>query len=935
MEARLDRLLDLSEDDRRAAIPAIAGGDPALARELDALLDQIEAAPSRLDQPAIALMMPEPEFYPGLAIGQLVGAYRVIALIGRGGMGEVYRAERVDGQFEQIVALKIIRREAIDQLSRFHFERQLLARFDHPGITHIFDGGVLAGGQPYMVMELVAGRPITTWCAERSADVNLRLDLFLGVCDAVAYAHRNVVVHRDIKPANLLVTETGQVKLLDFGIAKLLTGPEGALTRMAPMSPHYAAPEQLTGLPVSTATDVYALGMLLFELLAGDSWMLEGLPLATSIDHALNRPAPVLSRFAQSLTTPAVAPHLLAGDLDAIVAKTLRKEPGQRYQTVDALMHDIVRSRQHQPVLARSGKRLYVINRFVKRHRLLIAGIAVLSLAIVLGLSGAGWEYVRAERQASRGSAIRTFLVSLFAGADANFPAGKPRQSVTAKELLALGIPRIDREFGSEPELKIELLGAMGEIYSGLSDFASAEQVQRRQIALARHFYGERDPIVVRDMMAASWNAMNMQDWQGLAGLLAQSDKLLRDNGNDDSESRAEWWVLEANLLSVQPHEGEAQERALLHSVDLFARHDPAAHGHQEALSALGELHFLAGDFDGAGIFFKQAIAVAHVQPGRGNVDLAADMANLAQVQENQGDARGAEENLKQAAKLALEAGGDQNGVYWYAVAQQAKLMDLRGEWQPASAMLQDLLGQGSSSSPSENVQNQVRLLYAACLVRDGRGGTAIPSLQAALPALRARPSQADDAFRAWLTLGDAYDEAGRAQEARAALEAAGIDAIAGHPDNAAELTHLERWGRFLLEHGDPERAEPVFDTVVANQAQWGRATPGPAQAWAGLALIDLGRGDPKAALRASDASLAALDAVRVLIDIRIRASLLRVRSSVLLASGDTSGAVTAAQEALRQSQLTGVPGSVAIMSAQRALDSASRAHRPELVRHP
>jgi serine/threonine protein kinase len=924
IEACLDQLLDLPTCDRRAAISDLAAGDPALTRALNALLDQIGAGDTRLDKPAIGLIAPAEALPPGLSAGQTIGAYRVIALIGRGGMGEVYRAERADGQFEQQVALKIIRREAIDHVSRFQFERQILARFDHPFITHIYDGGVLADGQPYMVMELVAGQPITTWCAERSTGLKGRLDLFLNVCDAVAYAHRNVVVHRDIKPANLLVTSAGQVKLLDFGIAKLLSDPKGALTRMAPMTPDYAAPEQLTGGPISTATDVYALGALLFELLAGARpFVLDGLPLAASVDQVLNRPAPILSRFVQALENPPVPPHLLAGDLDAIVAKALRKEPGQRYQTVDALMQDITRSRIHQPVLARSGTRLYVMNRFVKRHRWPITGVAVLSLAILLGLSGVTWEYLRAERQATRASAIRTFLVSLFADTDANFPAGKPRQSVTAEELLTLGIPRIDREFANDPGLRIELLGAMGEIYAGLSDLSTAEQVGKKQIALARKLYGDQDPIVVREMISASWNAMGMQDWAGLAQLLAESDKLLHEDGQDKSKLRAEWWVLKANWLALQPHSAEAQQTALLQSIKLFARYDPSASGYQEALSALGEMHFIAGDIDGAGIFFKKAIAVAYLQPNRRNVDLAADIANLGQVQENRADMNGAEASFTHAAKLALDAAGNQNGVYWYAVAQQAKLMDLRGNWKPALAMLESLLQQRSTTSPSENVQYQVRLLYASCLVREGNGATTIPSLQATLAVLRARPAQANDASRVLLTLADAYDQAGRVDDARAALEAAGVNVVAGDPADVAELAYRERWGRFLQEHGQPDKAWAVFDSIIAKQSRWGTDSAAPAQAWAARAMIDLERGDPKAAVLASNASFTALGAVRGLYDIRIRAYLLRTRSAALLVSGDADGALKAAQEALQQSQRSDAPGSAAIGSAQRELDAA------------
>ena len=924
VEASLDYLLDLPPGDRRAAIPRLAAGNAALMQELHGLLDYMAAPHGRLDHTAMpGPASPAGHDTPWLSVGQIVGAYRVLALIGRGGMGEIYHAERADGQFEQQVALKLIRSEAIDHLNRFDFERRVLARFDHPFITHIYDGGLLADGQPYMVMVLVRGRPITAWCAERSTDLDGRLKLFLDVCSAVAYAHRNVVVHSDIKPANVLVTQDGKVKLLDFGIANLLGDPGGGSAGLAPMTPEYAAPEQLLGAPVSTATDVYALGAMLFELLTGRRlWAFDGLPLAASIHRVLHRPPVALSRCARALACPPVLPHLLAGDLDAIAAKALRKEPAERYQTVDALIQDIERSRRHQPVLARSGTPLYVAARFFRRHRLPILGVAALSCAILLGLSSAGWEYVRAERQAARGNAIRTFLVSLFAGAETKFPADTPRQAVTATELLSLGLPRIDREFAGDPQLRIELLGAMGEIYAGLSDLGSAERVEKQQIALARQFYGDRNPIVVRDMIGASWHAMNMQDWSGLADLLAASNTLLHEDGQDRSALRAEWWVLKANWLSVQPNQTDAEQRALLRSTELFARYDPVAGGYQEALSALGEMHFLAGDYDGAGNFFRAAIAVSYAQPHHRILDLAADIANLAQVQENRGDPDGAAKGFAHAAQLALDAGGNQNGVYWYATAQQAKLLDMRGEWKPALAILDSLWQQRSANSPSENIQYEVRLLFASCLVREGKGAIAIPALRTTLSVLKARPAQTDDETRVLLTLADAYDQAGQSVDALAAFRMAGADITSGRPDNAMELTRKERWGRFLQEHGRADEATSIFDAVIAKQRKWGRDSPGPALAWAGRALMDLRHDDLKAALSASNESFAALDTVRVMYDIRIRASLLRTRSIVLLASGDVDGALTAVKKAIWSSQQTDAPTSDAIASARNILDA-------------
>src|ERR1700742_2260768 len=271
-----------------------------------------------------------------LAEGTRLGPWRLLHLIGRGGAGEVYLAERADGAFQQRVAVKVMQRGAVAEVARFQAEREILARLEHPGIARLLDGGVTDDGRPYMTMEFVEGRSITDYCRLINATLEQRLGLFLQVCDAVAYAHRNLVVHRDLKPSNILVTPNGTVKLLDFGIAKLLDAQRARVTQAAatPMTPICAAPEQLTGGPVTTATDVYALGLLLFELLSGTHpWMGSDTPVLQAMRTVLQRPAPTLSRTAEAQPNPPVPVRLIRGDFDAIVAKALRKEPGDRYAT--------------------------------------------------------------------------------------------------------------------------------------------------------------------------------------------------------------------------------------------------------------------------------------------------------------------------------------------------------------------------------------------------------------------------------------------------------------------------------------------------------------------------------------------------------------------------------------------------------------------------
>jgi hypothetical protein len=396
----LEAALAMRDPERAAFIERETTDDLSLQQEMNALLAQLGTrADERTRIPATTLV-------PGTCIGE----FCVLDLLGRGGMGEVYRAVRADEtQAAQIVALKLLRRDAVAQLDRFAAEREMLARLEHPGIARLYDAGVAPDERPYMVMELVQGVPITDWCHDRKSSVHRRLMLFLQVCDAVACAHQNLVVHRDLKPANILVTRDGHVKLVDFGVAKLLSDVADESSVETPMTLSYAAPEQLTQASVTTATDVYALGVLLFELLSGRlPWETSRLPLAVSIGKLLHEVAPLVSRVRVNLPRPVPAKEV-AGDLDAIVAKALRKDRGARYQTVVEMAQDIRRHLSGEPVAAREGAVTYVLGRFLKRYRWAVGATAAMLLALAASLSWTAWQAHQAsqERDIARAQAER------------------------------------------------------------------------------------------------------------------------------------------------------------------------------------------------------------------------------------------------------------------------------------------------------------------------------------------------------------------------------------------------------------------------------------------------------------------------------------------------------------------------------------------------
>jgi len=334
-----------------------------------------------------------------LASGATIGPFTIDAFVGRGGMGEVYRATRTGADFTQRVAIKLLRIDAAIDPALFARERRVLSRLEHPAIVRLIDGGVTVEGRPWFAMDFIEGQAIDRWLSARTAGLEERLRLFGDVCAAVSFAHANLVVHRDLKPANILIDGDGRAHLLDFGIAKLIgdVGDEATLVTGIMMTPEYSAPEQIEGAPVTVATDVHALGVILYELLSGRSpWQRQG-SLPTIVRRIVAEDPPLPSRA--NAVDPPVLPARIVGDLDAIVAKAMRKEPGLRYATVDALAEDLRRAQALLPVSARAGSRRYRLQRFVRRNALAVGAVAAVILAVVAGGIATAIQAYRAEVQ--------------------------------------------------------------------------------------------------------------------------------------------------------------------------------------------------------------------------------------------------------------------------------------------------------------------------------------------------------------------------------------------------------------------------------------------------------------------------------------------------------------------------------------------------------
>ena len=471
LEELFHAMRDLPPEARAASLSAACGDDRELREEVERLLQSdahaslfVSRAAAGVEQAAAAAMMPA---------GSHISVYRIVRELGRGGMGTVYLGERADAQFEMRVAIKLIKRgmDTDAVLQRFRHERQILASLEHPNIARLLDGGTTADGLPYFVMEYVDGQPIDEYCRTHQLPLEQRLRLFRQVCAAVSYAHRHLVVHRDIKPSNILVTSDGAPKLLDFGIAKLLdTGEEATSLATAfgthAMTPQYASPEQLRGDRVTTVSDVYALGVLLYELLAGERpYDLTGKSsdeveqIVTATDTV--KPSTVVARRGDQLMA-----RRLSGDLDAIVTTAMRKDPAERYGSVALFDDDVRRHLDRLPVVARGDSWTYRTARFVRRRKLGVAAAAAILITLVGGVIATSWqarvaraERARAERRFNDVHRLSTSFLFEFHDAIATLPGSTPARLLVVSKALEY-LDSLAAEATGDPELQRELAAA-------------------------------------------------------------------------------------------------------------------------------------------------------------------------------------------------------------------------------------------------------------------------------------------------------------------------------------------------------------------------------------------------------------------------------------------------------------------------------------------
>lgn len=799
VEAIFDVLLTTPEEEWERVVTEECGGDEALRREIESLLEHALHRDQYFDDLArrCGLRASEPPV-AGL-VGRSVGSYRLERLLGRGGMGAVYLGRRTEGDFEVRAAIKLVALgvSSAHARDRFLAERRILSGLRHPNIAGLFDGGVTEDGTPYFVMEYVDGLAIDRYCDQCRVDLAGRLGLFLDVCEGVSYAHRNLIVHRDLKPDNILVDASGHVKLLDFGIARALYAAEGSF-RTATAHPHpmtlaWASPEQVQGLPASTATDIYGLGLLLYRLVTGRHPYRVGGGSFAEVERVVCHVDPTPPHEAPGHadpnadpgepdeegiarrrgTTPQRLRRALGGDLGRIALMALRKEPERRYDIVAALADDVRRYLIGFPVSARPDTTAYRLRRFVDRHRGRVAGLAALALMAV-ALAGLGVRYAldtrsqaaRIAQEAAATAEVSSFLLDILRLAD---PGAGTGDTLTVRAALARGVEGLEERLSDQPELRARMLRVMAQAYSGLGLEVEAAALLHQAVAALPETGTLADTALANVLGTLGQNFQDRGRQSDALGLFRQARAVLEALGAD-SASIAVMMVGEGTALQMEG-EAEGARVLLVAAMDVLERRaGPADLRTLNAQLSYARLQYAMGDVDSAAVWARTVVEGGRSAGEDGGPVMAQALNNLAYYLRRGGDPAAAEQTYREA-------------------------LDVYGRW----------------IAPSERVV----VLNNLASVQDVQGDTS-----AALGTLRegvefAQGAWPDGNWRTglrWAVLAQAHIKYGHIAEAEDPLREA-IDSYAttlgpGHRWTASMESQL---GDLLAALGRPDEAEPLL----------------------------------------------------------------------------------------------------------------------------
>ncbi len=778
-------------------------GDPHLRREVEELLEQTDADPSFLEVPLLDVAGMEDD---GVVDSKYIGPYRLIRSLGRGGMGEVFLAVHEGEDFQTTVALKVIRPglDTADVLARFKLERQILAGLNHPNIARLLDGGSTEDGHPYLVMEYVEGVRIDEHCDRSRIGVRDRLGLFRTICSAVQHAHQNLVIHRDIKPSNVLVSESGIPKLLDFGISKI-TDPgaeDRGLTEtgVRVLTPEFASPEQLLGRSVTTTTDVYSLGVVLFDLLTGRHPHADGKVPLPELEKSISETDPRLPSLAvrseeetirgerltieeasaRRATDPSRLVRTLTGDLDNIVLKALHREPERRYVSVAALSDDVGRYLDGLPVLARPDQLLYRTAKFARRNRggVLAAGIVLFLLAGSSALTQVQNRRIRAQservaRERDKAEAVQGFLLEMFGAVG---PEEAEGDDVSARALLNAQSAAIEQRYASDPELKAAMEYAVADGYQRLQMFDEAEELARRSLTARAELLGPTHADVAHAQNLLGWILHEQRELEQAEGYLRAAVATWRSHGLEQAGPLSK--ALNDLAIVVESRGQPAEAEALL----------------------------------------REALAIRLEEFGESHRAVGITANNLGVTRANQGDRAEALEMWQLAARSLESALGPDHQRVWIVRNNLATAMMATGDLEGSEAEFRAVLDYQIRTAGLQSEAAAFAMIQLAVPIRDQAAGDPARMVESdslvreSLAIRTALHGPSDDRVASSLgmlagirTLQGAHQEAAEYRQRVLGITVASLGG--GHPRVAIAMREL---ARALNDFGEPVRTDSL-----------------------------------------------------------------------------------------------------------------------------
>ncbi|NIN71961.1 MAG: tetratricopeptide repeat protein [Gemmatimonadetes bacterium] len=859
IEALFESALEQPPSERAGWLAGMCADESELYAEVMALLAAHEQAEGLLDRDAVqvaASLIGDP------TLGERIGPYRIVGELGRGGMGVVYLGERDDGVFRRRVAIKVIRAgaDAAEMHRRFQAERQILASLEHPNIAHLLDGGLTGDGRQYLVLEYIEGLPIDTYCRQLPCSIEDRLRLFCSVARTVHHAHRSLVVHRDLKPSNILVTEDGTIKLLDFGIAKILDptalGQTGPVTRtgLRLMTPEYASPEQVSGGTITTATDVYQLGVVLYELLTGQRpYSLKGCS-AGEIERIImaeepKRPSTIVGRglsAAESNGRSAVASgdgrlpayahddawaalpidavglarqaerrqrsRRLRGDLDRIVLMALRKEPQRRYSSAEAMAEDIERHLDGRPVIAQRDSPGYRARKFVTRHRWGITAAAAVAVALLGGLAGVAWQAQRAEGEAEKVARVAGLMLDIFRLSDPTEALG---DTITARQILDQGAERILSEFGDQPDVQAAMLGEVAQVYANLGHLTRSEQLLRQSLALREDLHGPNSLEVSESLSRLGQVLATEGRRQEAIDHLRRSVEIRSAALPTPDSLLAETQVGLAWQIRSQGHYEDAGHlfaQALETQRALFGDESPLV---ASTLFGLASARHDGGRFDEAEELFERALARFNTSQDRPHPMAATAFLQVGMIRRIRQQHAAAEPLLESALAMRSALYDADHPDVIEAKSEWGVLLRDLGRYREAERVLGEGLESANRTLGYDHAETgTIRERYTTVLTRLGRYAESIARMDTALAVKRAR-TDGNPAYllAALLRAGEPLLLSGRLDEAEARFSEA--LSLAGER-GVYTVVCLEALGNIELARGNYDVAESLFDEALS-----------------------------------------------------------------------------------------------------------------------